>query len=1171
METLATLALDVRVPKADEATASLRAMKGAAREVEDQFTRTSAAQRDAAIAQGLSGTAAGNAEKSMRALATVYGQARDSLGRFAKEDGSFRASQEATALMMIRNAQAASALAKQQEQAARVVAKAEADAAREAQAAWKHSQAIQAEIMRERVALARAAEREESQAARAAAKAIADADREAERSAQQVTSFRLRMARQRATEEAAAAREGAQAQAAAAAQVASLSRQYDSLRASLDPFAAVQLRLAQNTKLLDDALAHGAITARQYEDSLSKVTRAATSDLLAIDNLNKGHATAVGGSKNLTYAMLNLSRQASDMGGGFIAAATSGKPLQMVFMTLVQQTPQVVDVFAQMKAEGVGVKTALGQMATAARGLIVTFAPWIAGLAAVGAGVWYLVDAHQKQAKALKDLNKDLQDQNKELAQISPYLTQAGVGAELAADGLRNYDKWLRTSNVSLEQQNKLLRENALRKLNDQAMEAAQKYSEAQKAFDRVNKPGPTMMSAGGAGGFAVVAPAKATDPKANPFYKEAAENLKIAKEAYEAVNKYRNEAYLAPVPAFSDQADAATRTATAVRSVAKEVEQLAGLKPFDEDKLLKASEEIWPYMAAVIQATEKRTRDLNAAAQQLDRTLGDIRIPSDLENLAFEMEEAAGQARGLRFDIEDIGRAIAENDWSTGFAGLLNVLAKVKVALGQNATELQKIQALAGVGMGVGSIVGGKVGAGISGAASGALSGAAFAGSALGTALLPGLGTLAGAGIGAVIGGLGSLFGGGGAKKRARQEEEARRQAEEAQRVQTVADTKRSIEISMLEAQGKTLEAVAARREDELAALLKLDPSLVDLQKQLYAATDAAEAAAKAAEKAAQVEARRSSIQDEIDKLTLSSADLLAKARGKERAEAVALDPALGDLIDKLYGLQDAAAATALQAEEAARAAAEQEAALAAAAETARIQAHVANELTAAYERQAEAMKSLGNGLLDTIYKSYELTKSLKDLANELSGELGMAGQMAGYDAAKSNLIAGAKKGGDIEPLIRTFLEASQNTQSSSAGYQLDVAWARALALQESQRQAGIPAAIARMWQGMLADQKGLPAFANGGSMILGGNPGIDQNILSLNNQPIARVSAGEMATFTPQGGGAANDNGWAAVVAELRTLRQTVASQASDIKKLESYIRNSTDGGEAMKTVNA
>lgn len=59
------------------------------------------------------------------------------------------------------------------------------------------------------------------------------------------------------------------------------------------------------------------------------------------------------------------------------------------------------------------------------------------------------------------------------------------------------------------------------------------------------------------------------------------------------------------------------------------------------------------------------------------------------------------------------------------------------------------------------------------------------------------------------------------------------------------------------------------------------------------------------------------------------------------------------------------------------------------------------------------------------------------------------------------------------------------------------------------------------------------LPGFANGGAMKLGGMPGVDSNLLSLNGSPLARVSRGETMTIAP-----ANDRGGAQVVNNYYTL---------------------------------
>ncbi|WP_448658302.1 hypothetical protein ACPVPU_12635 [Sphingomonas sp. CJ99] len=50
------------------------------------------------------------------------------------------------------------------------------------------------------------------------------------------------------------------------------------------------------------------------------------------------------------------------------------------------------------------------------------------------------------------------------------------------------------------------------------------------------------------------------------------------------------------------------------------------------------------------------------------------------------------------------------------------------------------------------------------------------------------------------------------------------------------------------------------------------------------------------------------------------------------------------------------------------------------------------------------------------------------------------------------------------------------------------------------------------------------LPGFANGGSFMVGGAPGVDRNVLSINDIPQAMVSSGERVTVDPKGGGAGN-----------------------------------------------
>jgi hypothetical protein len=68
------------------------------------------------------------------------------------------------------------------------------------------------------------------------------------------------------------------------------------------------------------------------------------------------------------------------------------------------------------------------------------------------------------------------------------------------------------------------------------------------------------------------------------------------------------------------------------------------------------------------------------------------------------------------------------------------------------------------------------------------------------------------------------------------------------------------------------------------------------------------------------------------------------------------------------------------------------------------------------------------------------------------------------------------------------------------------------------------------------------LPGFATGGSFMIGGHAGIDQNLLSINGRPSARVGRDEIVNI--QRPGSSNDNSSAAVLSELQALRQEVAS---------------------------
>lgn len=304
--------------------------------------------------------------------------------------------------------------------------------------------------------------------------------------------------------------------------------------------------LAASEKQVEKAIADVAKATKNANDNV-KLYSGSINDMNTHVKLYLEHqAKVTNGAKLQSHEMLNLSRQFSDLA---VTGAMGMNPL----MILIQQGPQIADIFAQAATRGVSLKAALAGIVADMTPLLATLGPLTLGFGAVAAVVWNLVDAHQKQDKAIKDLNAALQEQRDALSKLSPWIFLTGENSNLAADGQRNFDNWLKKTNVSLAEQNRLLRENTLNELNKKALDAADNLRKAQEQFDKVNKAGPVMMSAGAPGGFGIVAPVQATDPKNNPFYKEAAENLKIAKEAADAIGVYQAKMGQAPDIAFAD------------------------------------------------------------------------------------------------------------------------------------------------------------------------------------------------------------------------------------------------------------------------------------------------------------------------------------------------------------------------------------------------------------------------------------------------------------------------------------------------------------------------------------------------------------------------------------------------------------------------------------------
>lgn len=366
--------------------------------------------------------------------------------------------------------------------------------------------------------------------------------------------------------------------------------------------------------------------------------------------------------------------------------------------------------------------------------------------------------------------------------------------------------------------------------------------------------------------------------------------------------------------------------------------------------------------------------------------------------------------------------RSMADAFEAHDFVGMLKsmdvAIGNLKKAFAKGGTLDSKISAVAGIVDGIGRAIGGKTGGALSGAASGAMAGFQ-------------LGGPVGAGIGAIVGGLAGLFGASKAKKKAQAEEAARKAEAEAQRQAQIAQVAADQNIQLLRLQGKEEEALAAERERVLAGM---DASRHAAQKEIWALEDQAAAAEKAADAAAELAAAEKALADKRAQIAEQAADLEiqimeaagnaagahAARRAKEVAGAEALDPALGALVQKLHATEDAATAAA--------AAEEARAAAIAGAETAVSDAR--NVLSAAYDREAGAMR-------EVIDRFKGLASTLADFGRQLrANSLTMASPSAQYAASRmeflrvSQLVAQRDVNaiGDLQGVSEEFLKVSED-----------------------------------------------------------------------------------------------------------------------------------------------
>lgn len=495
---------------------------------------------------------------------------------------------------------------------------------------------------------------------------------------------------------------------------------------------------------------------------------------------------------------------------------------------------------------------------------------------------------------------------------------------------------------------------------------------------------------------------------------REAALALVAANEALAAVNKRIADVSMTPAQKRAQENRAAILKA-----------ELTGQKDLiDATKLSIDVAENWA------RAQEIATTNIHKAAAAL-RGMNDNIEPtkSATDRLAEALEETSRRANDVANGIRDIGYALRSGDWAGAAAGLLRTISQIRAAF-DKAQGGSGYMGTGSVLSAAGSVIGGTTGSVLGGAGSGMMAGATLG------SVVPVIGTAVGAVVGGILGAIGGLFGSSSAKKKAQQDAAQQAAQAEADRQARILQERRQQEITLLQLQGKAVEALALQRQNELAAM---DESNRARQREIYDLQDKAEAEAKAAS----IASTRRDLEIQIMEATGDAVGALAAKREIERAALVATDASLGDLVDRLYAAQDAAAhlaeATAAV-EEVNRRNAEREQTIASA----------RSALTEAYNRESAALEQ-------TRDRMRQYADSFRAFNRELQfGDMSMASPGVRFSGlmAEAQSLASRVKLGDTaawdqwQSVSKDLLDAKMSVATDRLDYQRTLAWVRGVTL---------------------------------------------------------------------------------------------------------------------------
>jgi hypothetical protein len=259
----------------------------------------------------------------------------------------------------------------------------------------------------------------------------------------------------------------------------------------------------------------------------------------------------------------------------------------------------------------------------------------------------------------------------------------------------------------------------------------------------------------------------------------------------------------------------------------------------------------------------------------------------------------------------------------------------------------------------------------------------------------------------------------------------------------QQLAQKQAELQVQLLQAQGNDAAATALQRQMQLDALAAAgaDQSLIDLQKAVWAAQDAAAAAAAALA----LSNKQTELRIQILQAQGKAEEALALQRKLELSQIT--DPTLIALTKQLYAAQDAAAAQAKHDQAVADA---------------------KNNLTEAYKRESQALQDTA----DKFHKFADDLKTFRDSLFSTSSGPGSYNQALIALMKQSGLATGGDEtalGGGLQDAARTFLDVATANAHSLA----DVARARALVARQLDQAIGGAQAKATIAEQQLTQMK--------------------------------------------------------------------------------------------------